>query len=227
VISIPRWVTVNQEWPPARGSAALHPDGGIRRYRVAGSTGQVDDSPVLELLSRRWHLVVLRGVVAVLFGILAIAWPEITVLSLALLFGVYTLLDGITSIVMGIGQGTDRVYMITLGVLGVVAGAIALIWPQITVIVLLVIIAVWAIFAGVMQIAAAIRLRKVIRNEWFLAVSGIVALVLGLLLIVQPAEGAIALVIAIATFAIAWGVILVVLGFRLRTLAGASADRPA
>ncbi|GAB1513805.1 HdeD family acid-resistance protein [Actinophytocola sp. KF-1] len=166
----------------------------------------------------------LRGVVAVLFGVLAIVWPGLTVLALALLFGVYTLLDGITSIVMGIGQGTDRVYMITLGVLGVIAGVIALVWPQITVIVLLVIIAVWAIFAGVMQIAAAIRLRKVIRNEWFLAVSGIVALVLGLLLIVQPAEGAIALVVAIATFAIVWGLTLVVLGFRLRTLA--SAGRP-
>ena len=180
---------------------------------------------MLELLARRWHLVVLRGVVAVLFGILAIAWPGITVLALALLFGIYTLLDGVTSIVMGIGQEKDRVYMITLGVLGVVAGLIALIWPQITVIVLLVIIAVWAIFAGVMQLAAAVRLRKVIRNEWFLALSGIVALVLGLLLIVQPAEGAIALVIAIATFAIVWGLTLVVLGFRLRTLA--SADRPA
>lgn len=167
----------------------------------------------------------LRGVVAVLFGILAIVWPGITVLALALLFGAYTLVDGITSIVMGIGQGTDRVYLVTLGILGVVAGAIALIWPQITVIVLLVIIAVWAIFAGIMQIAAAIRLRKVIRNEWFLALSGIVALVLGLLLVVQPAEGAIALVVAIATFAIVWGLTLVVLGFRLRTLA--SADRPA
>ena len=167
---------------------------------------------------------VLRGVVAVLFGILAVAWPEITVLSLAILFGVYTLLDGITSIVMGLGQGSDRVYLITLGVLGVVAGLISLIWPQITVIVLLVVIAVWAIVAGVMQIAAAIRLRKVIRNEWFLALSGAIALVLGLLLIVQPAAGAIALVIAIATFALVWGVTLVVLGFRLRSL---NAARPA
>lgn len=166
----------------------------------------------------------LRGVVAILFGIVAIVWPEITVLSLALLFGIYTLLDGITSLMMGIGQDTDRMYLITLGILGVLAGVLALVWPRITVIVLLVIIAVWAIVAGVMQIAAAIRLRKVIHNEWFLALSGVVSLVLGLLLIVQPAEGAIALVIAIATFAIVWGVILVVLGFRVRTLA--RADRP-
>jgi uncharacterized membrane protein HdeD (DUF308 family) len=176
---------------------------------------------VLELLSRRWQLVVLRGVVAVLFGIIAIVWPGITVLALALLFGAYTLLDGITALTMGIGRqvGSDRVYMIVLGVLGVVAGLIALIWPQITVIVLLVIIAVWAIVAGVTQIAAAIRLRKVIRNEWFLALTGAISLVLGVLLIVQPAEGAIALVIAIATFALVWGVVLIVLGLRLRLLA--------
>lgn len=158
-----------------------------------------------------------------MFGVLAIVWPEITVLSLALLFGVYTLLDGVTSFVMGVGRGDDRVYMITLGVLGIVAGIISLVWPQITVIVLLVIIAVWAIVAGVTQIAAAIRLRKVMRNEWFLALSGVIALVLGLLLIVQPAEGAIALVIAIATFALVWGITLIVLGFRLRQLARVTA----
>lgn len=159
-----------------------------------------------------------------LFGVFAIAWPGITVLTLALLFGAYTLLDGISALTMGFGQGagTDKVYLIGLGVLGVIAGLVALIWPQITVIVLLVIIAVWAIIAGVMQIAAAIRLRKVIRNEWFLALSGVVALVLGVLLIVQPAEGAIALVIAIATFALVWGIVLIVLGFRLRAIANAT-----
>jgi uncharacterized membrane protein HdeD (DUF308 family) len=180
---------------------------------------------MLELLARRWQLVVLRGVVAVLFGVVAIAWPGITVLSLALLFGAYTLLDGISALTMGFGQGTgsDRMYMVLLGILGVVAGLISLIWPQITVIVLLVIIAVWAIVAGVTQIAAAIRLRKVIRNEWFLALTGAVALVLGVLLIVQPAEGAIALVVAIATFALAWGIVLIVLGLRLRTIANRTA----
>ncbi|MGH3762614.1 HdeD family acid-resistance protein [Actinophytocola sp.] len=173
---------------------------------------------MLELLSRRWHLVVLRGVVAVGFGIVAIAWPEITVLALAVLWGAYMLLDGITSIVLGMGRGSDRTYLIALGVLGIAAGVISFVWPRITVVVLLVVIAVWAIVAGAVQVAAAIRLRKVISSEWFLAVCGVVTLVLGLLLIVQPAEGAIALLIAIATFAIAWGVVLVVLGLRLRQL---------
>jgi len=169
-------------------------------------------------MSRRWHLVVLRGVVAILFGVIAIVWPQITVLALALLWGTYMLLDGIASIAMGMGRGADRMYMIILGVLGIAAGIATYLWPAITVVVLLVLIAAWAIVAGVVQIAAAIRLRKVIRNEWFLVISGVVTLVLGLLLIVQPAEGAIALLVTIATFAIAWGVVLVVLGFRLRQL---------
>jgi uncharacterized membrane protein HdeD (DUF308 family) len=179
-----------------------------------------EDERVLELLSRRWQLVVVRGVVAILFGIIAIAWPEITVLALALLWGVYLLMDGIASIAMAMGQGTDRGYLITLGALGILGGVISLVWPHVTVIVLLVVIAVWAIVAGALQIGAAVRLRKVIDNEWFLAISGAVTLILGLLLIVQPATGALALIIAIATFAIAWGVVLIVLGFRLRQLRG-------
>jgi uncharacterized membrane protein HdeD (DUF308 family) len=96
-------------------------------------------------------------------------------------------------------------------------------WPQITALILLVVIAVWALIAGVLQIVAAVRMRKVISNEWFLGLSGVVCVVLGLLLIVQPAEGAIGLVIAIATFAIVWGVSLILFGFRLRTLARTNA----
>lgn len=177
---------------------------------------------MLELMTRRWQVVVLRGVLAVLFGLIAIVWPGITVLALAILWGVFILVDGIAATAMGVGKdvgsGSDRTYLIVLGVLGIIAGLITFIWPGITVVVLLVVIAIWAIIAGIMQIVAAFRLRKVVRNEWFLAVSGLVTLALGILLIVQPVTGAVALVIAIATFAIAWGIVLIVFGFRLRTL---------
>lgn len=173
---------------------------------------------VLELLSRAWLLVVVRGVLAIIFGLLAIVWPGITLLVLALMFGIYTLVDGIASVAMGVGRGEDRVYPIVIGVLGIIAGVVTLVWPHITVIVLLLVIAIWAIVVGVTEIASAVRLRKKIDNEWFLALSGVLALVLGLLLVVQPAVGAIALVTAIATFAVVWGLTLVVLGFRLRIL---------
>ena len=178
---------------------------------------------MLELLVQRWWMIVVRGALAVLFGILAIAWPEITVLALVLLWGAYAFVDGVTSVVIGVANRSapteHRLTYGLLGLLGIVVGVITFAWPAITALVLLVIIALWALVAGVLQIAAAIRLRKVISNEWFLALSGAVCVILGILLIVQPATGAIGLVVAIATFAIVWGVSLILFGLRLRTLA--------
>jgi uncharacterized membrane protein HdeD (DUF308 family) len=180
---------------------------------------------MLELLARRWWMVVLRGVFAVLFGFLAIIWPGITVLVLVLLWGAYTLVDGITSVMLAVSDrtapGDHRLMFGLLGLLGIAAGIITFVWPTITALILLLVIAFWAILAGVLQIATAIRLRKVITNEWFLALSGAVLVVLGILLVVQPTEGAVGLVIAIATFAIVWGVALILFGLRLRTIAHA------
>jgi uncharacterized membrane protein HdeD (DUF308 family) len=177
---------------------------------------------MLELLVRRWWLVVLRGVLAVLFGFLAIAWPGITVLALVLLWGVYSLVDGSTAVAIGVtdraAPGDHRLIYGLLGLLGIAAGVLTIAWPGITALVLLVVIAVWALVAGALQIVAAIRMRKVISHEWFLGLSGVVCVVLGVLLIVQPARGAVGLVIAIGTFAIVWGVSLVLFGLRLRTI---------
>jgi uncharacterized membrane protein HdeD (DUF308 family) len=178
---------------------------------------------MLELLARRWWMVTLRGAFAVLFGFLAIIWPDITVLALVLLWGAYALVDGLTAVMIAMSDRSatteHRVTYGLLGLLGIIAGIITFVWPSITALALLVIIAVWAIIAGVLQVAAAIRLRKVIRNEWFLWLTGAVCVVLGVLLIVQPTEGAIGLVVAIATFAIVWGVALILFGLRLRTIA--------
>ncbi len=177
---------------------------------------------MLELLARRWWMITLRGALAVVFGLLAIVWPGITVLALVLLWGAYTLIDGITAVGLAVSDRSapaDHRWMYgLLGLLGVGAGVITFVWPGATAVVLLVIIAFWAILAGVLQIGAAIRLRKVITNEWFLALSGAVCVILGILLIVQPTEGAIGLVIAIATFAIVWGVSLILFGLRLRSI---------
>jgi uncharacterized membrane protein HdeD (DUF308 family) len=190
---------------------------------VAERGRHLDDVLMLELLARRWWMITVRGALAVAFGLVAIAWPGITVLALVLLWGAYALIDGITSVGLAVSDRSapndHRLMYGLLGLLGIGAGVISFLWPGATAVVLLVIIACWAIFAGVLQIGAAIRMRKVIDNEWFLALSGAVCVILGILLIVQPATGAIGLVIAIATFAIVWGVSLILFGLRLRKIA--------
>lgn len=179
---------------------------------------------MIELMCRQWWVVVLRGVIAVAFGLMAIAWPGITVLALVVIWGVYALVDGVTGLVLAFSARrlTDpqRWLYGLLGLAGVIAGIISVFWPSITALVLLVIIASWAVVAGVLQLIAAVRLRKEITGEWFLALSGAVSVVLGILLFTQPGTGALALVVAIATFAIVWGVSLVLLGLRLRRVGG-------
>jgi uncharacterized membrane protein HdeD (DUF308 family) len=186
---------------------------------------------MLELLVQRWWMLVVRGALAVVFGLLAIMWPEITILALVLLWGAYAVVDGATSIMLGLssrGAPAEHRWLYgLLGVLGIAIGVITFVWPQITTLALLVIIAVWALVAGVLQIVAAIRLRKVIDNEWFLGLSGAVCVILGVLLIVQPATGAVGLVVAIATFAIVWGLALILFGLRLRSVRNAVAHEGA
>ena len=168
-------------------------------------------------LARRWPLMIARGVVALLFGVLALVWPGVTLLTLVFLWGAYTVADGVIALAVAIrGETDNRVTMGLVGVLGVVAGLVAFIWPGITALVLLVVIAVWAIAVGVLQIVAAVRLRKVITDEWFLGVSGLLAVALGALLLFRPDDGALALVVTIAMFAVLWGVTLVLFGLRLR-----------
>jgi uncharacterized membrane protein HdeD (DUF308 family) len=180
---------------------------------------------VLEMLVRRWWLFVLRGVVATLFGIFAIVWPGATVLVLVILWGAYALVDGAVALgLAAAARGAPRQPRMVFGLLGatgVIAGLIALVWPDVTALALLWIIAVWALIVGVAQVATAIRMRDVISNEWFLGLSGLLTVVLGVILLVRPAEGAVALVTVIGVFAILWGASLVSFGLRLRRLASA------
>lgn len=168
-------------------------------------------------LARRWPLMVARGALAILFGVLALIWPGVTLLTLVFLWAAYTLVDGVIALVVAIrGDTGNRVALGAVGVLGIGAGLVAFIWPGITTLVLLVVIAVWAIIVGVLQVVVAIRLRKTITDEWFLGVSGLLAVALGVLLLFRPGDGALALVVTIAMFALLWGVSLVLFGLRLR-----------
>ncbi len=169
-------------------------------------------------LARNWWWLALRGVAGILFGIGAFVWPGITLAALVGVFVAYTLLDGIFTLVVGLRmrQQQNSWWMILEGLTGIGLGVLTFVWPSVTTLVVLSCIAGWSILTGVLQIASALRLRKVIANEWLLILSGIVSLVFGVLLIVFPSAGAVSIVWWIGSYALIFGVLTLVVSFRLR-----------
>jgi len=188
---------------------------------LAGTSPEVRD--VLEHLARFWWAVVLRGVLAAAFGVVALIWPDITLRVLVLLFGFYALVDGLLALAAALIGGrlarSRRGWLILEGVTGIAAGVFTFLWPGITALVLLYLIAVWAVATGLLEVVAAVALRRELHGEWLLALGGIVSIAFGVYLAVRPAEGAIAVVWLIGLYATVFGVALVTLGIRLRQLA--------
>ncbi len=176
--------------------------------------------PLLRSMAEHWWLILLRGIAAVLFGIVSLLWPGLSGLTLVLLWGAYAFADGIFSLgaaFMGKGATTGQRWWLALtGVLGILAGLIAFFAPALTAGVLLIFIAIWAIVIGVMAIVGAIHLRKEIEGEWLLILSGALAVVFGILMFTRPAAGALAVIWMIATFAIIFGIDLIWLAFKLK-----------
>jgi uncharacterized membrane protein HdeD (DUF308 family) len=174
----------------------------------------------MKALSRVWGWIALRGVVAILFGILTLLYPKFTLTALVLLFGAYALVDGVLMIVWAVSRrraGGPSVALLAGGLLGIAAGILTFFIPGITAVALLIVIAVWAIATGVSMIVTALRLRKLVGNEWELIVAGLLAVALGVILIAAPAAGALAMVLWIGSYALVSGILLVVIGFRLRS----------
>jgi len=166
-----------------------------------------------------WWAFALRGVAAILFGILAFAWPGVTLAVLVLLWGAYALVDGTLSLVGAFRTGQDhRWWLIIEGIVGIAAGVATFVWPGLTALVLVYIIALWALMTGVLEIGAAIRLRRVIENEWWMGLGGIASVVFGVILFAAPGAGALALIWLIAAYALIFGVLEIALAFRLRGL---------
>jgi uncharacterized membrane protein HdeD (DUF308 family) len=171
-------------------------------------------------LARRWWLFALRGALLVLFGIAALVWPGITLTVLVLYLGALLLINGVFALVAAI-FGTDlggRGWLALEGALGIIAGVGTWLWPGITQLALLWLIAAWAIATGIAEIAAAIHLRRVIRGEWLLGVAGALSVLFGLLLVFRPLVGLVTLALLLGGYAILFGVLLLALGFRLRGL---------
>jgi uncharacterized membrane protein HdeD (DUF308 family) len=176
---------------------------------------------MLDLLSRHWWVLALRGLLAVLFGVVALIWPETTVRVLVVLFGIYAVLDGLFALLSALATPRRRAgwwLLLVEAVAGIAAGVVAFVWPQVTALVLLYLIAAWAILTGLLELIVAFRLRQEVEGEWVLALAGAVSVGLGLLLALRPGSGLIAVVWFVGAYAILFGILLIILAFRLRRL---------
>jgi len=175
-------------------------------------------SAMVHALAKNWWMLLLRGIAAIIFGGLALAWPGMTLLTLILFYGAFVLVDGVLAIVAAITGGTltPRWWLAIVGLLGIAAGLLTFLLPGVTALVLLYLIAGWAIATGVFQIVGAIRLRKEIDNEWFLILCGVISVLFGVATFMAPGAGALALIWVIGIYAIIIGVLLVGLSFRLK-----------
>jgi uncharacterized membrane protein HdeD (DUF308 family) len=173
---------------------------------------------MIRTLAQHWWVLLLRGLLAIAFGLLTYARPGLTVLLLVTFWGAYALVDGIFEVIAGARAKWGS--LIVLGLIGIAAGLVALFRPGLTAVVLIWVLAFWAIIAGIMQISAAIRLRKEVQGEWMWILSGILTVALGVLFLARPGEGILSVTWLIATLAIVWGILLVMLSFKLKAHAG-------
>jgi uncharacterized membrane protein HdeD (DUF308 family) len=171
-------------------------------------------------LATNWGALVIRGLAGIILGILALTWPGITLAALVFLFAAYALVDGVASLIGAVRamERHERWGVLVLeGIVGIAAAVVTVAWPGITALALVYVIAAWAIITGVLEIAAAIRLRHYISHEWLLVLGGIASLVFGFLLMMAPLAGALVLAIWVGVYCLVFGVMLVALGLRLRS----------
>ena len=166
-----------------------------------------------------WRLIALRGVAAILFGLGALIWPDVTLWALVLMWGAFALVDGVgavTAAIAGGGVVRHRGWLAFRGLVGIAAGVVTFIWPSITALALLYVIAAWAFLSGVVEIATAVSMRKQIANEWALGLAGVLSLVLSVLLVITPGSGALAITWLIGWYAVVYGGTLLALAREVR-----------
>ena len=170
-------------------------------------------------LAENWWAIALRGVAAIIFGVLTFVLPALSLFALILMFGAYAIVEGVFNIIAAArsrsGEG-PRWWLLLEGLVSIAAGIVTFAWPGLTALVLVYVIAAWAMVTGVLEIIAAVRVRKQITGEVWWILSGILSVVFGVLLMIAPGAGALALVLWIGAYAVIFGALLVGLAFRLR-----------
>lgn len=173
------------------------------------------------MLARNWWAVLIRGIAAVLFGILALRWPGETLLILVTLYGAFALVDGIFSIIAalsGASSGRHWLWPLVTGLAGILIGIVTFAVPGLTALALVFFIAAWALVSGISEIIGGWRLHAEIPYEWLFILGGVVSVILGIVLFVHPGAGALALVTVIGIFALIFGIVRIILAFELRNL---------
>jgi uncharacterized membrane protein HdeD (DUF308 family) len=186
-------------------------------------------APLLSILTRNWWVMVLRGVLALIFGVIALTAPFSTLAVLVFVFGAYAFVDGVFALITGIQRHHEHQWWALLleGLAGIATGVVVFLWPQISALALLYVIAFWAMVTGILELALAIRLHRHWANEVLLFLSGIASVLLGVLMIARPGAGALALAWMIGVYALIFGGLLIGAGFRAHALAPKRAMPPA
>jgi uncharacterized membrane protein HdeD (DUF308 family) len=176
---------------------------------------------LIETLKRHWWVPVIRGIAAIVFGIIAFTHPGLAATTLVLFFGAWVLIDGIFRVVGAIGHRAsdpDWGWHLVIGLLGIIVGLLTFHAPGITALALVIYVAAWALMIGASEIVLAVRLRREIKGEWFLILMGLISIAFAVLLLWNPIAGAAALIWLIAWYAVIFGVLGIFFGFRLRSL---------
>jgi uncharacterized membrane protein HdeD (DUF308 family) len=181
---------------------------------------------MLETMSRNWWILLLRGVMAIIFGILAILYPGEAFTALVYIFGIYALIDGAVTLYQAlVNPGANRFWNGLEGIIGIIAGVLAFAATGLTGLTIVLLIGIWAIMTGVVQMVEAWRLREEIENEIWLGLAGLLSVIMGVLFILNPLGGALATVWLIGIYSIAFGIFFIMLAFRLRGMGSDSNQR--
>jgi uncharacterized membrane protein HdeD (DUF308 family) len=176
----------------------------------------------VQVVRRNWWLLVLRGVFAIIFGLIALFYPSIALFALIIVFGVYAIIDGIAAVVIAIqerGSLSRWGWVLFEGIISILAGIVAFVYPGLTALVFLYIVAIYAILTGILEIVAAFVIRGFAAQEWALGIAGVLSIIFGIILFVRPGAGLLAILWLVGIYAIIFGILFIVRAFQMRSLA--------